>query len=149
MKLQGKVWNYYLAVDDVDVVSGNCDVAFRKIENKIVCTIRENEKLLYYGIACCHPEDKFNWKTGMEIAYDRALDEKNDDVDYSNYSGRVVSMTNYYGFIQGKIYNVVDGIIIDDDNDPRDLSCAISKKPPYSYTEPDPVWFVPIDQKEK
>lgn len=144
MKLQGKVVDRCLMVDGVNVYPGHCDVVFRKIENKIVCVIA-NEKLFYYGIACCHPEDEFNWKTGMEIAYDRALDEKNDDVDYSNCSGRVVSMTNYYGFIQGKIYNVVDGIIIDDDNDPRDLSCAISKKPPYSYTEPDPVWFVPID----
>lgn len=145
MKLQGKVRSYYLTVDDVDVVPGNCDVAFRKIENKIVCTIRENENLLYYGIACCHPEDEFNWKTGMEIAYTRALDEKNDDADYSNYSGRVVSMTNYYGFTQGKIYNVVDGKIIDNDNDSRDLKHAISKKFPYSYVKTAPVWFVPID----
>lgn len=145
MKLQGKVRNYYLTVDDVDVVPGNCDVAFRKIENKIVCTIRENEKSLYYGIAYCHPEDEFNWKTGMEIAYGRALDEKNDDADYSNYSGRVVSMTNYYGFTQGEIYNVVDGKIIDDDNDYRDLKHAISKKSPCSYAKPTPVWFVPID----
>lgn len=145
MKLQGKVRNYYLTVDDVDVVPGNCDVAFRKIENKIVCTIRENENLLYYGIACCHPEDEFNWKTGMEIAYARALDEKNDDADYSNYCGRVVSMTNYYGFTQGKIYNVVDSKIIDDDNDFRDLNSTISKKPPCSYAKPAPVWFVPID----
>ena len=145
MKLQGKVQSYCLTVDDVDVVPGNCDVAFRKIENKIVCTIRENENLLYYGIAYRHPEDEFNWKTGMEIAYDRALDEKNNDADYSNYCGRVVSMTDYCGFTQGKIYNVVNGEIVDDDNDYRDLSCAISKNPPYSYAEPDPVWFVPID----
>ena len=144
MKLQGKVVDRCLMVDGVNVYPGHCDVVFRKIENKIVCVIA-NEELFYYGLACCHPEDEFNWKIGMEIAYNRALDEKNDDADYSNYCGRVVSMTNYYGFIQGKIYNVVDGIIIDDDNDPRDLSCAISKKPPYSYTEPDPVWFVPID----
>lgn len=145
MKLQGKVRNYYLTVDDVDVVPGNCDVAFRKIENKIVCTIRENENLLYYGIACCHPEDEFNWKTGMEIAYDRALDEKNDGADYSNYCGRVVSMTDCVGFTQGKIYSAFNGKILDDDKDLRNLSCAISKKPSYSYAEPDPVWFVPID----
>lgn len=144
MKLQGKVVDRCLMVDGVNVYPGHCDVVFRKIENKIVCVVA-NENLFYYGIACCHPEDEFNWKIGMEIAYNRALDEKNDDADYSNYCGRVVSMTNYYGFIQGKIYNVVDGIIIDDDNDPRDLSCAISKKSPYSYAEPDPVWFVPID----
>lgn len=145
MKLQGKVQNYYLTVDDINVFPSNCDVSFRRIENKIVCIIRKDEESLYWGIACCHPEDEFNWKTGMEIAYDRALDEKNDDANYSNYCGRVVSMTNYYGFTQGKIYNVVDGIIIDEDKDPRSLSCAISKKSPYSYAEPDPVWFVPID----
>lgn len=143
MKLQGKVQSCYLTVEDVDVYPGNCDVSFRRIKNKIVCTIRENEESLYWGIACCHPEDEFDWKIGMEIAYQRALDAKNDDVDY--YSGRVVSMTNYYGFTQGKIYNMVDGKIIDDDNDPRNLKHAISKKPPYSYTGPDPVWFVPID----
>lgn len=144
MKLQGKVVDRCLMVDGVNVYPGHCDVVFRKIENKIVCIIA-NENLFYYGIACCHPEDEFNWKTGMEIAHDRALDAKNDDVDYSNYSGRVVSMTDYVGFTQGKIYNVVDGIIIDEDKDPRSLSCAISKKSPYSYAEPDPVWFVPID----
>lgn len=145
MKLQGKIKNYYLTVDDVDVFLGNCDTAFRKIENKIVCVIRENEELLYWGIACCHPEDEFDWKTGMEIAYQRALDAKNDDVDYSNYSGRVVSMTDYVGFTQGKIYSAFNGKIIDDDKDLRNLSCAISKKPSYSYAKPDPVWFVPID----
>ena len=145
MKFQGKVENYYLTVDDVDVFLGNCDMAFRKIENKIVCVIRENGELLYWGIAYCHPEDGFDWKTGMEIAYQRALDAKNDNDDYSNYCGRVVSMTKYPGFTQGEIYNVVNGQIIDDDKDFRDLSCAISKNPPYSYAEPDPVWFVPID----
>ena len=118
---------------------------FAKIENKIVCTIRENENLLYYGIAYCHPEDEFNWKTGMEIAHQRALEAKNDDVDYSNYCGRVVSMTNYLGFTQGKIYNVIDGKIIDDDKDPRILSFDISKTKPESYEDSMPVWFVPID----
>lgn len=145
MELQGKVQNYYLTVDGVDVIPGNCDAAFRKIENKIICTIRENEELLYWGIACRHPEDEFDWKTGMEIAYQRALDAKNDDVDYLNYCGRVVSMTNYDGFTQGKIYNVVNGEIIDDDKDLRDLSFAISKTRTRSYEEPYLVWFVPID----
>ena len=145
MELQGKAQSYYLVVNDVDVAPGNCDVAFRKIENKIVCTIRENEELLYWGIAYCHPEDEFDWKTGMEIAYQRALDAKNDGVDYSNYCGRVVSITNYPGFTQGKIYNVIDGQIIDDDKDLRDLSFAISKSKPKSYEKPAPAWFVPID----
>ena len=144
MKLQGKVVNHCPMVDGVNVYPGYCDVAFCKIENKIVCVVA-NENLFYYGIACCHPEDEFNWKTGMEIAYNRALDEKNDDVDYSNYCGRVVSMTNYCGFTQGKIYNVANGIIIDDDKDPRNLSSVISKKSPYSYADSNPAWFVPID----
>lgn len=144
MKLQGKVVNRCLMVDGVNVYPGHCDVVFRKIENKIVCVI-VNENLFYYGIACCHPEDEFNWKTGMEIAYARALDEKNGDADYSNYCGRVVSMTNYCGFTQGKIYSAFNGKILDDDKDLRNLSYAISKKPSYSYAEPDPVWFVPID----
>lgn len=145
MEFQGKVQSYYLTVDDVDVVPDNCDVVFRKIENKIVCIIREDEGLLYWGIACCHPEDEFDWKTGMEIAYNRALDEKNNNADYSKYFGRVVSMTNYVGFTQGKIYNVVNGQIIDDDKDLRDLSLAISKTRPGVYEDPHPVWFVPID----
>ena len=145
MELQGKVQNYYLTVDGVDVIPGNCDAAFRKIENKIVCIIRKNEESLYWGIAYCHPEDEFNWKIGMEIAYQRALDAKNDDVDYSNYCGRVVSMTNYCGFTLGKIYNVIDGQIVDDDEVHRDLSFAISKTRPKSYEEPMPTWFVPVD----
>lgn len=128
-KLQGKVVDCYPTVDEVNVYPGNCDVVFRKIENKIVCVIA-NENLFYYGIACCHPEDEFNWKIGMEIAYNRALDEKNNDADYSNYSGRVVSMTDYIGFTQGKIYSAFNGKILDDDKDLRNLSCAISKKPP-------------------
>ena len=144
MKLQGKVVNHCPMVDGVNVYPGHCVVAFRKIENKIVCVVA-NENLFYYGIACCHPEDEFNWKTGMEIAYNRALDEKNDDVDYFNYCGRVVSMTNYYGFTQGKIYNVANGIIIDDDKDPRNLSSVISKKSLYLYADSNPAWFVPID----
>ena len=145
MELQGKAQSYYLVVNDIDVIPGNCDVAFRKIENKIVCVIRGNEELLYWGIAYCHPEDEFDWKTGMEIAYQRALDAKNNDVDYSIYCGKVVSMTNYCGFTQGKIYNVIDGQIIDDEKDLRDLSFAISKTRPKSYEEPMSVWFVPVN----
>ena len=145
MEFQGKVQSYCLTVNNVDVIPGNCDVSFRKIENKIVCAIRENESCLYYGIACCHPEDEFDWKTGMEIAFQRALEAKNNDVNYSNYCGRVVSITNYFGFTQGKIYNVIDGQIIDDDKDLRDLSSAISKTRPESYEEPMSVWFVPVD----
>lgn len=145
MELQGKVRSHYLTVDGVIFYPGNCDVAFNNIENKIVCIIRKNEEPLYWGIAYCHPEDEFNWKIGMEIAYQRALDAKSDDVDYSNYCGRVVSMTNFCRFTQGRIYNVIDGQVIDDDKDLRDLSFAISKTKPTSYEEPISIWFVPID----
>ena len=62
--------------------------------------------------ARCHPDDEFDLKTGINIALDRLLEKA------SLYNGKVVCVENNcyvkFAFTKGKIYNVVDGEIKDD-----------------------------------
>lgn len=63
--------------------------------------------------ARCHPDDDFDIKTGINIALDRLLAKA------SLYNGKIICVENdgplKFSFTKGKIYNIVDGEIKDDD----------------------------------
>lgn len=63
--------------------------------------------------ARCHPDDEFDLKTGINIALDRLLAKA------SLYNGKVICVKNdgpiKFDFTKGKIYNIVDGEIKDDE----------------------------------
>ncbi len=68
--------------------------------------------------ARCAPEDDFNFRVGAELAFERLM-EKIDLPKY--YNGKVVCVANEFPpsepvskFTVGKVYNVVDGVIISD-----------------------------------
>lgn len=63
--------------------------------------------------ATCHPEDKFDLKTGINIAVDRLL------AKISLYNGKVVCVESdgpvKFSFTKGKIYTIANGEIKDDE----------------------------------
>ena len=79
--------------------------------------------------AKCNPEDEFDFHKGAALAFDRLLgreEPKPEEPKY--YNGKVVCVKKGPGMFVGsdvgwwtvgKIYDVIDGVIKDDDEDPR------------------------------
>jgi hypothetical protein len=101
----------------------------RAIDSKIVITtdgkittakLYENGKVVKTAEAKCYPEDTFDFNVGAKLAVER-LTKVEETPKY--YNGKVVcvSSENAYdhGFTVGKIYNIVDGLFIDNDGDKR------------------------------
>ena len=69
----------------------------------------------------CHPEDRFDFKVGARIAFDRLVGEKKEEpAKPKYYNGKVVCVNN--GgipelYTEGKIYQFVDGVFTFDDGD--------------------------------
>ena len=67
------------------------------------------------GIAKCHPNSKFDIEIGAALAFKRLMKTiKEWEEPYNGYVF-VAKNEQVEGFTQGKIYQVVDGYIIDDD----------------------------------
>jgi hypothetical protein len=63
----------------------------------------------------CHPDDRFDFMVGARIAFDRLVGCKKEEPKY--YNGKVVCVDNYLNepaYTIGKIYQMVDGQLIDD-----------------------------------
>lgn len=94
-----KVSEYVL--DDVNItVIGTTVIAIDRRTNK-------------RGIARCCPEDTFDYITGVTLALNR-LREK-----LELYNGKIVCIKSGNSFTKGRIYEVINGILKDDDGDNR------------------------------
>lgn len=63
----------------------------------------------YSGIARCHPEDKFDFMTGFELAYKRMMEAIDND---AYFTGKVVYIgESNIEYKKGRIYNVKNGMI--------------------------------------
>lgn len=104
-------------------------------EQKIVITADGNVTLarLYDGktviksaTAKCSPADTFEFETGARIAFDRLIEEGKAEQEEKKppyHNGKVVCVEKGYrnsipliGLTVGKIYTVIDGVIVDFDN---------------------------------
>lgn len=67
------------------------------------------------GVARCHPDDKFDFYLGAEIALERLKEQcKKPEL----YSGEIVCIKAVgHGLTAGKIYTVEDGKFVDDEGD--------------------------------
>ena len=91
-------------------------------ENKIVITtdgaetlarLYDGNKVIKTATAKCSPDDKFSFKTGAKIAFERLFDsEEKEEPKYFN--GKAVCVNEYFGFTVGKIYEFVNGQCLDD-----------------------------------
>lgn len=73
----------------------------------------EDKKIIRSSEAKCSPNDKFNFMVGAKLAMDR-LEKK---IEYeSYYNGKVVCIQSSFAWwTKGKIYEVKNGVIYDDD----------------------------------
>ena len=119
--------SYNIKFDDsaLDNWLGTCDFDERGLElvginsinfiivgRRVISQMYDSNGVIAESEARCHPDDEFDLKTGINIALDRLLAKT------SLYNGKVVCVENNgfvkFPFTKGKIYNVVDGEIKDD-----------------------------------
>ena len=73
----------------------------------------DGKKLIKEAIARCHPDDEFDFETGVRIAFDRLVGEKKPKF----YSGKIVCVkSSACWYTVGKIYEVVNGVLTDNFN---------------------------------
>ena len=87
-------------------------INFTIVGRRVISQMCGPKGVIVESEARCHPDDEFDLKTGINIALDRLLEK------ISLYNGKVVCIENTcyvkFAFTKGKIYNVVDGEIKDD-----------------------------------
>ena len=127
------VKNAYFNTDNKKV---ECKLEFYVLLNGVP----ENRPRIAIGEARCAPEDKFNFKVGMDFAYDRAYAKAVEiAVKMNRPKMRFVCVKSNNDFKSGVFYPVQyddDGhlFVIDDDGDRRPTSYArISKDVFFTY----------------
>lgn len=82
------------------------EVEISRNEIRVTTWIENNS---YCGIARCHPEDRFDFMTGFELAYKRMIEAIDND---TYFTGKIVYIgESNIGYKKGKIYNVNNGMI--------------------------------------
>lgn len=96
---------YYFKADELKLVSREEIIIYRDGNNIIALDKASKCK----GIARYNPVDDFNFDTGAKLAFERLQDIKG---EREVYNGKVVCIKGCCGFETGRIYNVVDGKLI-------------------------------------
>lgn len=96
---------YYFKADELKLVSREEIIIYRDGNNIIALDKATKCK----GIARYNPVDDFNFDTGAKLAFERLQDIKG---KREVYNGKVVCIKGCCGFETGRIYNVVDGKLI-------------------------------------
>lgn len=84
---------------------------------------RDGEKVK--ATAKCAPEDKFDFMVGAKLAMERLVDKTTKPEPPKYYTGKVVCVANDCGgyvdtdFTPGKVYEIIDGNLIDNHNTRR------------------------------
>ena len=96
--------------------------------------VPENSLRVAIGEARCAPEDKFNFKVGMDLAYDRAYAKAIEVAEKMNYlKMRFVCVKSGNDFTSGTIYSVQydndnNLFVVDDVGDRRPTSYSLIDK---------------------
>lgn len=98
---------YYFKADELKLVSREEIIIYRDGNNIIALDKATKCK----GIARYNPVDDFNFDTGAKLAFERLQDIKGKGKG-KVYNGKVVCIKGCCGFETGRIYNVVDGKLI-------------------------------------
>lgn len=127
------VKNAYFNTDNKKV---ECKLEFYVLLNGVP----ENRPRIAIGEARCAPEDKFNFKVGMDFAYDRAYAKAVEiAVKMNRPKMRFVCVKSNNYFKSGTIYSVQyddngNLFVVDEDGDRRPTLCAyISKDTFFSF----------------
>lgn len=96
---------YYFKADELKLVSREEIIIYRDGNNIIALDKASKCK----GIARYNPVDDFNFDTGAKLAFERLQDIKG---KREVYNGKIVCIKGCCEFEAGRIYNVVDGKLI-------------------------------------
>lgn len=96
---------YYFKADELKLVSREEIIIYRDGNNIIALDKATKCK----GIARYNPVDDFNFDTGAKLAFERLQDIKG---KREVYNGKIVCIKGCCEFETGRIYNVVDGKLI-------------------------------------
>lgn len=101
-------------------------------ERKVVITtdgettlarLYNGKKVVMSAEAKCSPKDKFDFKKGAEIAFNRLLEKESEKPEAPEarkpYNGKVVCVNPRHNcfYTKGKIYQITNGVITCDDGD--------------------------------
>ena len=111
---------------------------------KTLARLYEGNKVVKTAMAKCSPEDTFDFATGARLAFERLRESEETErakPQLKYYSGKVVCTHRGTddGYTVGKIYEFVNGTVVDDDGDVRYKFDPVS-----SISELQLVRFIPL-----
>lgn len=111
---------------------------------KTLARLYEGNKVVKTAMAKCSPEDTFDFATGARLAFERLRESEETErakPQLKYYSGKVVCTHRGTddGYTVGKIYEFVNGTVVDDDGDVR-----YKFNPVFNISELQLVRFIPL-----
>lgn len=111
---------------------------------KTLARLYEGNKVVKTAMAKCSPEDTFDFATGARLAFERLRESEETErakPQLKYYSGKVVCTHRDTddGYTVGKIYEFVNGTVVDDDGDVR-----YKFNPVFNISELQFVRFIPL-----
>jgi len=101
------------AVDHVEPEEADVTVELHFCGRETTAMLVKGADIVKTAVARCHPADEYDRGEGAKIAVNRLFAEPP-----QYYNGKVVCIaTGYRWWTVGKVYNVVDGVIISDNGD--------------------------------
>lgn len=61
---------------ELEPVEDDIEIVISKRGKEVRAVFKVNEKIVKESVAKCHPDDRFNFKTGAEIAFSRLFEKK-------------------------------------------------------------------------
>lgn len=68
--------NWCYSTDMLEPVEDDTEIVIRKHGKEVRAVFKANGKVVKESVAKCHPDDRFNFKTGAEIAFERLFGKK-------------------------------------------------------------------------
>lgn len=112
----------YWVTEDSLALADDRRIVIETDGKRVTANYYNNDKLLAKSVARCHPEDKFDFFTGAEIAFRRLADMQ------IPANGRYVYVgEDDYRFTRGKIYVFTNGVALDNNKEqyPQDSSITL------------------------
>lgn len=68
--------NWYYSTDMLEPVEDDTEIVISKRGKEVKAVFKVNGRIVKESVAKCHPDDRFNFKTGAEIAFSRLFEKK-------------------------------------------------------------------------
>ena len=68
--------NWYYSTDMLEPIEDDTEIVISKHGKEVRAVFKANGKIVKESVATCHPDDRFNFKTGAEIAFSRLFEKK-------------------------------------------------------------------------